>query len=261
MPHLARIHLYPVKSLDPLRVERAVLLPSGALGHDRRFAMQDREGGFINGKRAPAVHSLRTQFDPTANRLSLQVEGSGEVSTFDMNTQRRELGAWLGEYLAIPLELVEDQARGFPDDSESPGPTVISTATLASVASWFEGMTLDEARDRFRANLEIDGVEAFWEDRLVAEAGRCVRFRIGDAELLGTNPCQRCAVPTRNPRTGETTREFAKTFARLRQQSLPGWAPAGRFDHFYRLAVNTRQAGGGECVLRVGDAVCVLGDA
>ena len=175
-----------------------------------------------------------------------------------MYRQRAALDAWLSRYFDQPVEWVEDTAAGFPDDTDSPGPTLISTATLATVAGWFEGLSTAAARGRFRANLEIDGVEAFWEDRLVAGAGRSVRFRVGEAELWGTNPCQRCVVPSRDPCSGETTREFARLFSQHRRQLLPAWAPADRFDHFYRLAVNTRPAENRECVLRVGDDVRIL---
>jgi uncharacterized protein YcbX len=159
----------------------------------------------------------------------------------------------------MPVTIVENVDAGFPDDTQAPGPTVISRATLAEVASWYPGLTVEEARARFRANLEIDGVAAFWEDQLLAEGLGVVRFRIGEAELLGTNPCARCVVPSRNPVSGEPIREFAKTFARRREQSLAACAPRGRFDHFYRLAVNTRRADARPCVLRVGDEVRIIG--
>jgi uncharacterized protein YcbX len=120
-------------------------------------------------------------------------------------------------------------------------------------------LSVDEVRDRFRANLEIDAAEPFWEDRLVAENLGMVRLQIGDAQLLGTNPCQRCPVPTRNPYSGEPLHGFAKTFAERRQETLPEWAPASRFDHFYRLAVNTRPVHARECTLRIGDEVRILG--
>ena len=62
------------------------------------------------------------------------------------------------------------------------------------MVSWFPGMTVDDARRRFRTNLEINRVKAFWEDRLYATAGNPVRFAIGQAVIAGTNPCQRCIV-------------------------------------------------------------------
>ena len=61
-----------------------------------------------------------------------------------------------------------------------PGPTVICTATLVEVTSWYPGLALEQVRLRFRANLEFGGVPAFWEDQLMtAKPGR-VRFQIGD---------------------------------------------------------------------------------
>ena len=261
MPNLARIHIHPFKSLNPQRVDETVLLPSGALEHDRRFALADAHGEVINGKRTPAVHLLRSNFDPTTNRLTLRVEGTAEEHTFDVEVPRRELVDWLSDYFDTRVTILENAEGGFPDDTDSPGPTVIGSATLAEVAAWFPGLTTDTVRDRFRVNLEIDGVEAFWEDRLVAEGLGAVRFQIGEAELLGTNPCQRCVVPSRDPHSGKPIRQFAKEFAQNRRASLPDWAPAGRFDHYYRLAVNTRRPDARRCALRVGDEVKILGIA
>ncbi len=195
MPKLSRIHIYPVKSFDAQSVDSSVLLASGGLQHDRRFALVDRSGDFVNGKRFPSIQRLRSRFDPASGQLSLQVDGQGPQHTFDLQGNRSKLVAWLSDYFGQPIAIQENTTGGFPDDVESPGPTLISTATLAEVASWFPGVTLDECRDRFRANLEIDADEPFWEDRLLAAGLGAVRFQIGEAQLLGTNPCARCPVP------------------------------------------------------------------
>ncbi len=259
MPRLARIHIHPFKSLDPQSVVEAVLLPCGALEHDRRFGLLDPQGDCVNGKRTPAAHRLRTHFDPATRRLNLRIEGNTDESSFDVDAERAALVDWLSRYFDTPLEIYENPDGGFPDDFRFPGPTVISTATLATVASWFAGMTLDDARGRFRANLEVDDVEPFWEDRLLAEGLGQVRFQIGKAELLGANPCERCVVPSRDAHTGEVLREFAKTFAQRRKETLPAWAPADRFDHYYRLSVNTAAGAGDSRTIRVGDEVRIIG--
>jgi uncharacterized protein len=259
MAQLARIHLHPVKSFDAQAVERATLLTRGALEHDRRYALCDQAGEFVNGKRTPAMHLLRSNFELARGQLALRIEGTTEIHTFDVEAERPRLSAWLSDYFSIPLEFIENAEGGFPDDTDSPGPTLVSTATLEEVAKWFGGLSLDDVRARFRANLEIDGVEPFWEDRLVATGNQVVRFQIGAVELLGTNPCQRCPVPTRDPKTGQSLQHFAKIFAQRRGATLPGWAPAPRFDHFYRLAVNTRPANGKQGTLAVGDEVRILG--
>ena len=261
MVQLARIHLHPIKSFDSQAVERATLLTCGALQHDRRYALRDRDGEFVNGKRTPAMHLLRSNFNLDRRQLALRVEGTTEIQTFDVDAERPRLNAWLSDYFSIPLEVIENTEGGFPDDTDSPGPTLVSTATLQEVAKWFGGLSLDDVRARFRANLEVDGVEPFWEDRLVAAGSQVVRFQIGSVELLGTNPCQRCPVPTRDPKTGEPIFAFAKTFSQHRAATLPAWAPASRFDHFYRLSVNTRPVDGKQGTLAVGDDVRILGIA
>ncbi|NER85029.1 MAG: MOSC domain-containing protein, partial [Leptolyngbya sp. SIO1D8] len=142
-------------------------------------------------------------------------------------------------------------------DSDSPGPTVISTATLQTVADWF-GISLLDARRRFRTNLEIDGVPAFWEDLLFSETEDPVAFQMGAVTLQGINPCQRCVVPTRNPETGEATPTFQKQFMQQRSATLPANVARSRFNHFYRLAVNTRVPAAAGKILKVGDPVFFL---
>ncbi|MGD9723662.1 MAG: MOSC domain-containing protein [Pirellulales bacterium] len=258
MPQLTRINIYPVKSLDPQSVDEAVVLASGALANDRRYALVDRSGEWVNGKRTPAVQRLRSRLDFATGRLTLTAD-SGETREFHVEQEQEALTRWLSAQLGETVSIIENTAGGFPDDVESPGPTLISTATLAEVASWYPGLSVDETRDRFRANLEIDAPEPFWEDRLVPENLGGVRFAIGAVELVGANPCARCPVPTRNPYTGVADRQFARTFAERRREKLPSWAPASRFDHYYRLAVNTRPARSRESALRLGDELRILG--
>lgn len=267
MPRLARILIYPLKSFDAVSVDVARVLPSGALEHDRRFALFDSADKWVNGKRTPKILSLRTDFDLVARTITFGGRGSAQPSTtvppaparsFHLDDDRSALEAHLSEILGTPVELREDSLGGFPDDADSPGPTVISTATLTEVSGWYSGIPVDEARRRFRANLEIEADEPFWEDRLYGEEGTTIRFRIGEVEFLGINPCQRCAVPTRSSRTGERTPEFTPTFEKRRSENLPDWAPRARFNHFYRLATNTRPASNVGGRIAVGDDVSIL---
>jgi uncharacterized protein YcbX len=234
---LARILVYPIKSLDAVEVASANVLPSGALRNDRRWALADADDRFVNGKRSPLVHRIRSRFDLEHERVDLSC--GDETGSFHLSEDREDLERWLSDRLAMAVRLVENRETGFPDDLDAPGPTIISTATLAVVSAWFPGLTVDEVRRRFRANLEIDGVELFWEDRLYGREGEPVRFRIGDVAFLGTNPCQRCVVPTRDSQTGDALPDFQKLFASQRESTLPVWAERSRFNHFYRLAVNT----------------------
>jgi uncharacterized protein YcbX len=157
------------------------------------------------------------------------------------------------------VKVLENGETGFPDDTEASGPTVIAAETLDDIADWFPQLTADEVRLRFRTNLELADAEPFWEDRLYSEPDTPIRFRIGDVEFEGTNPCQRCVVPTRSPRTGNVHDGFARLFENRRFETLPYWATRSRFDHFYRLATNTRIVPGTHGTIRIGDEVEILG--
>lgn len=257
VPRLANLRVYPVKSLDPWEVAEATVLPSGALEHDRRWALVDGEGKFVNSKRTPLTHGIRSRYDPTARRLSLSVGGADSWVDFQLDDQRAELETWFTGHFSLPVRMIEDAAQGFPDDLDAPGPTVISTATLETVATWYPGLSVEEVRRRFRANLEVGDVEPFWEDRLYGAAGEPVLFRVGAITLAGSNPCQRCVVPSRDTQTGEVWPAFNKRFTQQREATLPPWAERSRFNHFFRLSVNTKPACAGG-VIRVGDPIEVV---
>jgi uncharacterized protein len=257
MPYLARIAVYPIKSLDSLPLSTAQLLPDGGLQHDRQFAIRDANGKFVNAKRTAAIHGIESCYDPATRSVELGLRTTAGRQSFCIDADRQALENWLSRHFEMPVTLHEDAQQGFPDDLEASGPTLISRATLEAVANWFPGLSLDEVRLRFRANLEIDGVEPFWEDRLYTTAGSTVQFRIGGGVLSGTNPCQRCVVPTRSPSTGDIIAGFAKIFSERRETTLPAWAERSRFNHFYRLSVNTRTLTAG--LLSVGDELTIVG--
>ena len=258
MPHLAHILIYPVKSFDAQPVESARVLSSGALANDRRYALRDENGQFVNAKRFAKIHLLRSCLDPATGLLSLRNQASMTPVTFHVDRDRDALDRQMSSFFQRPVHLEENPAAGFPDDTDSPGPTIISTETLIEVASWFPGLSVQQMRARLRANLEIAGVPAFWEDRLYGLAGSPLRFRLGEVAFDGMNPCQRCNVPPRDPFTGENNPNFTQTFRQRREETLPPWAERSRFNHFYRLAINTcipiSEAGK---TLRVGDQLVI----
>jgi hypothetical protein len=123
----------------------------------------------------------------------------------------------------------------------------LTVATFATVASWFAGLDVESMRRRLRANIEIDGVPPFWEDALYAAAGETVTIRIGAVTLAGTNPCQRCVVPTRDPDTGAPVYAFAKRLGAQREATLPVWAEPAQAGRAIRVG-DPVSAGGGEAL-------------
>lgn len=292
MPTLDRITIYPVKSLDGVAVEVARVQPSGALEHDRRWQLVDMEGRVVNAKRSPLFHAIRAEFDLAgqggdvprlgANVIHLAVDpaavraraipgvdrlASLEPASFPLVPGPDGPCGWLADALGTAVLLLERAEGGFPDDRDAPGPTLISTATLAEVARWFR-LDLDEVRRRFRANLEIGDCSAFWEDALASPARPELQpslldlapdeptdpyadlpppeprqFTIGAVRFRATNVCRRCVVPTRDSRTGMVTEQFRDVFEAWRGRRLPAEVDASHWGPLYRLGVNTVLAG------------------
>ncbi|WP_435551438.1 MOSC domain-containing protein [Natrinema sp. CGMCC1.2065] len=236
MTRLDRLTVYPVKGLDGIDLEATDVLAGGTLAHDREFALFDADGEVVNGKRTDRVHDLETDFEPSTATLSVTAP-DGERRQFDLETDREAAADWFGDFFDAELSLERDESLGFVDRREM-GPSVISTATLETVASWFDGMTVDGARRRLRANVEIGGVDPFWEDRFVGEDAPA--FEIGDVRFEGVTPCGRCVVPQRDPDTGEPTDEFRRRFVERREETFPDWADRDAFDHYYTLMIITR---------------------
>jgi uncharacterized protein len=264
---LANIRLHPIKGLDPVSVPEARIGPNGGLQLDRVWVLFTVDGKWINGKNNPEIHHIRAEYDPQVSCATLRVDGNaangggGRAASlkpiklaFPSDLERA--AAWFSEYFGRTV-IVRHIPEGAPDDGLAPGPTIVSTASLQAVCNLFPGIELNEARERFRTTLEIDGVPAFWEDQLFgADENYVVRFKIGDVAFEGSNPCARCPVPPRNPRTGEDLIGFQKKFSDMRRAQLPHTSPRERFDHFYRMATNTRVASTEQGkLLRVGDAV------
>jgi hypothetical protein len=262
--HVARIEslqVFPVKGLDGVRVDAAPVTDAGTLAGDREYALcppdappvterGDAVNHAINGKQSERIHALDADVDPPT---TLRVEGE----PFDLadESSRAAAGDRLATALGLDAELRHRPAPGFVDRPDA-GPTVVSTATLREVASWFDPLTPEDVRRRLRVNVEVGGVPAFWEDRFIgAEAPR---FRVGSVEFHGVEPCARCVVPERDPDSGDPLPGFRERFVERRSATFPSFADRDAFPHDYTLTlVAGLSAGGGETI-RVGDEVSVV---
>jgi uncharacterized protein YcbX len=256
---LARIRLHPIKALDPAELPEARIGPAGSLEHDRAWALYTADGRWVNGKRTAAVHLIRATYAPDVSSVTLCVPGDRRrirPITIPFPDDAESAAEWFSVYFEQQI-IVRYSADGFPDDTLAHGPTIVSTASLQTVCDLFPSIDLESARRRFRATLEIDGAPAFWEDRLFGpEETSMVRFRLGDVNFEGSNPCARCPVPPRDPQTGEVNTEFTRAFTNMRRSTIPPWTPEARFDHYYRFSTNTRIASSeAGKTLRVGDTL------
>jgi uncharacterized protein YcbX len=241
MAHVARLRIFPVKSLDGVDVEAASITPGGGLEGDRSFALFGPDGDPITGKRTDRVHQLRTAYDPPTATLRVRDPTSDEPRSFDLDEKVQAAEAWFTDYFDQPVTIRRDDDRGFAD-RPSAGPSVVSTATLETVASWFDELTVEGVRRRLRANIEVADVPAFWEDRFVGDGAPSftVEGPDGAVRIEGVEPCGRCVVPSRDPDTGEPLEGFRERFIERRAATFPAWADRGAFPHDYTLMLIAR---------------------
>jgi uncharacterized protein YcbX len=278
MPTLERITIYPVKSLDGVDLAECGVLPNGALENDRRWRLVDMDGRVVNAKREARFHLIRAEYDLAERLIALSRwsdDPAEPAETFPLVPGPEGPCAWLSEAVGARVLLEERYDGGFPDDCDAPGPTLVSTESLAEVARWF-GLDLAEARRRFRANLEIGGCDAFWEDTLASPARGHLpsladlppevsvdpyadlppleprAFAIGEVRLRATGACRRCVVPSRDSRTGAVTELFREAFEARRTRGMRPDVDAGGWGAAFRLGVNTivPQAQSGQLAVR-----------
>lgn len=245
-----RLRVFPVKGLEGVDVSRAEVLEGGTLERDRKFAVFDADGEVVNGKRTLLVHLPDTRLEDGAPVVSFP-DGE-EVNIANDHEHAEEL---FTDFFGVDVTVRSDGSLGYVDRRDM-GPSVVSTATLHEFASWF-GISVESARRRLRANVEISGVPAFWEDRFVGDDAPS--FETGGVRFDGVTPCGRCVVPSRDPDTGEEKEGFRETFIERRSETFPEWADEDAFDHHYTLMLIARvpeEERGGK--VGVGDEVRVL---
>lgn len=254
-----RIRIYPIKALDHVEVEEATIGMHSLL-NDRIFAMTAADGRYVNGKRTGRVNELKASYD-LANRTITLSERTGSTSQcFDLNENNRDLIDYLSDFFGIGIMLLASEKGELMDVPTKSSVTILSEASIASLQDNLPQHSLEDLRLRFRANIELKGVEAFREEQLFQEPGTGVRFLAGDVEMIGISPRARCNVPPRNPLTGETNKQFVKLMMESRAKSLPANSMLTKHGNLYHLSVDTYvPASEKGKTLRKGDPIKIIG--
>ena len=255
MAVISQLCIHPIKGLCPVQVETmefgGVDGSTSGVRYDRAWAVVTAAGHYVNGKTHPSVHHVRllSFVPPSTVTMRFKKEEDNTV-TFDLVQQHQQAQEWLCRVLHVKNgRLVhqpsqqQQQAHAMVDDIRYNGPTIVSRATLECVARWFT-LPVDEVADRFRLNIVVDNVPAFWEDTLLDKHRRThgkTLFHVqgsGEASsqsrsccLVAVDPIHRCVVPTRTPSTyctqqphqqqpGIPLRGFYKTFCKHRIETL-----------------------------------------
>ncbi|MBL7846244.1 MAG: MOSC N-terminal beta barrel domain-containing protein [Cyclobacteriaceae bacterium] len=255
---ISRIRIYPIKSLDPVELQEAEV-GTHSLRYDREFAMLAPDGRFMNGKRSGRVNELKAVYDIPNYRVTFSDRLGGPETSFHLQNEQTGVEQYLSNFFGEPVSLVHNTEGQLMDIPTASSVTILSEATLQSLHKEFSDRSLEDVRLRFRATIELGGVEPYWEEKLVGEPGIGMRLTMGDVEMIGVSPRARCNVPPRDPLTGVTDKTFVRRMMKHREKTLPEGSHLAAYGSLYHLTINTyipvTQKGKW---LRVGDEVRIL---
>lgn len=230
MPTISQLVIYPIKSCAGLSVPDATLTAAGLVHKgvgDREWMVVDPHGQFLTqrefSRMARIVPQVRdglvsvTFPDMAAlplERRHLPEDEERMVAVWDDHVIATDCGdvaaAWFTQVIGTPCRLVRFRenvvrststkwtggvasetlfADGYPL-------LAVGNASLADLNARLVAAGRDAVpMNRFRANLIIDGIDAFEEDFTGA-------FMIGDAMVAPVKPCSRCPIPSIDQETG-----------------------------------------------------------
>jgi hypothetical protein len=219
-----RICRHPVKGLSPEPLDAVELTPGAGLPHDRRFALArpatrfDAQApqwlpktSFYMLMRDERLAALATCFDDVAGVLSID-RGGREVArgriTEPVGRAIVEdfFAAYLGAAAGGKPRLVEAPAGHMFSDHRNAVLSLINLATLRDVER-IVGAPVDPLR--FRANLYVDGAEAWAEFGWVGG-----EIAVGGARFRVTARIDRCAATNVDPATGARDMNVPKALQR-----------------------------------------------
>ncbi|HKK75201.1 MAG TPA: MOSC N-terminal beta barrel domain-containing protein [Saprospiraceae bacterium] len=241
MIQLTDIKIYPIKSLAGISVASASVEPKG-LALDRRWMLVDNQGRFLSQRKDPQMALLHLEWHTAAQEI-LRISHRKKTLPplllpleIKLSEERIKVSIWDDELMAIPLGQGYDEwfSRALdrncrlvymPSSDRRPvDPDYAQAEDSVSFADGFPYLLANHASlqdlnerlrtpitmDRFRANLIIEGTEAWAEDSWTS-------FKIGEVVFRSLKPCARCVLITVDPATGEKSPEPLKTLSRFRK--------------------------------------------
>lgn len=257
---ISKLRIYPIKSFSHIELEEAEI-GIHSLKNDRLFAMKDENGRYINGKRTARVNELKTEFDLEKGLVWFSEKSGGERRLFELKVGNADLDNYLSDFLGFKIQLIKNEEGGLQDIPITSSVTIVSEASLQSLQKDLDRHSLESMRLRFRTNVELSCVDAFWEEQLYQEPGIGMRFRIGEVEMIGVSPRARCNVPPQHPDTGEMDLDFVKNMIASRDKHLTtvnDLLQYGRASYFLTINVYVAKTELGKKI-RLNDQIEIIG--
>lgn len=233
-----RLWIYPIKSCGGIEVDRLVLDDRGPL-LDRRWMLVDADGTFMTQREHPRMTLIDVAAagedivlsapGMTGLRFPLQTTGTPVTAvvwrdTLELETVSPQADAWFSDFLGVRCRLLRMPAstHRVVNPVYSPATRLVSLAdgyplmliTTGSLDLLNEKLTAKGAAavpmQRFRPNIEVLHQSPHAEDEWRS-------VRIGAVACDVVKPCERCAIPTVDTRTGVAGKEPLRTLGTYRK--------------------------------------------
>lgn len=237
-PYISKIRIYPIKSLDAIEVSE-VEMGIRSIKYDRAYAMLTEDGRYVNGKRTGKVNQLKASYNLEKGLVFLSDRDGHNIREFELKEGNDALNEYLSDFFDMKIVLIHRNKGELLDMPNASCLTIVSEASLHAIQKDMPSLSIENIRLRFRTNIEVAGVPAFWEEQLFKAPGTGMHFKINAVDMIGVSPRARCNVPPKNPHTGEMDRSFAKKMMESRTQSLPENSFLEAYGNMYHLTVNT----------------------
>ena len=230
------IFIYPIKSLQGIRVESAKVLERG-FQYDRRWMLVDRAGLFLTQRTHPQmalmkvdlkddhliVSSPLAQDNPLKIPFDLQLDSQIEVEIWDdrllANLVDPTIDQWFSKFLGMDCQLVRMPESGQRKVSPKYAINEESVSFADGMPYLIVGqeslhhlnskLTQPVPMNRFRPNIVFSGGESFEEDNWK-------NIKIGEVDFSVVKPCARCVMITVDQESGLTSKEPLKTLSSYR---------------------------------------------
>ena len=230
---VSRLWRWPVKSMAGEELRALSVGPRGVGGDRTHAVLHEHKGAWrpLTAREAPRLLAWRAAYpfnldaglDPASPPHAIVSEPGGNHS---WRWGDPRLCSALERDLGRPLRLERDLG-GIPD---VPGTVLVTVAASLAALSEELGTEVDTRRFRPNLHLELDAdpwAEAGW-------AGAEIELE-GGVRLRVDGPCERCAIPTRDPDTQQKwpellkhlTAEHGQDFGLLARVVVPGRVHAG----------------------------------
>jgi uncharacterized protein YcbX len=230
---VSRLWRWPVKSMAGEELRALSVGPRGVGGDRTHAVLHEHKGAWrpLTAREAPRLLAWRAAYpfnldaglDPASPPHAIVSEPDGNHSWRWGDPRLRSA---LERDLGRPLRLERDLG-GIPD---VPGTVLVTVA--ASLAALTRELETEVDARRFRPNLHLELDAEPWAE--AGWAGAEIELE-GGVRLRVDGPCERCAIPTRDPDTQEKwpellkhlTAEHGQDFGLLARVVVPGRVHAG----------------------------------